>query len=105
MLVNFFKLFLILLFYQSPLYSKSKTLSDFNSSYLTNYFSGIVAHDNKDNFEALKFFEASKLLIKRHDNYLERYVYSLVLESKVQQATNEIKKNITGNNSNFLRLI
>ena len=101
MLVKFFKFFLILLFYQSPLYSKSKSLNDFNSSYLTNYFSGIVARNNKNNFEALKFFETSKFLIKRHDNYLERYVYSLVLEGKVQQATNEIKKNLTENNSNF----
>ena len=101
MLVKFFKFFLILLFYQSPLYSKSKSLNDFNSSYLTNYFSGIVAHNNKNNFEALKFFERSKFLIKRHDNYLERYVYSLVLEGKVQQATNEIKKNLTEKNSNF----
>ena len=101
MLVKFFKFFLILLFYQNPLYSKSTSLNDFNSSYLTNYFSGIVARNNKNNFEALKFFETSKFLIKRHDNYLERYVYSLVLEGKVQQATNEIKKNLTENNSNF----
>ena len=101
MLVKFFKFCLLLLFYQSPLYSKSKTLNDFNSSYLTNYFSGIVAHNNKKNSEALKFFETSKFLIKRHDNYLEKYVYSLVLEGKVQQATNEIKQNLTENNSNF----
>ena len=97
MLVKFFKFCLLLLFYQSPLYSKSKTLNDFNSSYLTNYFSGIVAHNNKKNSEALKFFETSKFLIKRHDNYLEKYAYSLVLEGKVQQATNEIKKNLTEN--------
>jgi len=101
MLVKFFKFCLILLLYQSPLYSKSETLRDFNSSYLTNYFSGIVAHNNKNNSEALKFFETSKFLIKQHDNYLERYTYSLVLEGKVQRATNEIKKNLTENNSNF----
>ena len=101
MLVKFFKFCLLLLFYQSPLYSKSKTLNDFNSSYLTNYFSGIVAHNNKKNSEALKFFETSKFLIKQHNNYLERYTYSLVLEGKVQQATNEIKKNLTEKNSNF----
>ena len=101
MLVKFFKFCLLLLFYQSPLYSKSKTLSDFNSSYLTNYFSGIVAHNNKNNSEALKFFETSKFLIKRHDNYLERYAFSLVQEGKVQQATNEIKQNLTKYNSNF----
>jgi len=101
MLINFFKFVLILLFFQNPLYSKSKTLNDFNSNYLSNYFSGIVAYENRDNSEALKFFKSSKFLIKKHSSYLERYVYSLVLEGKVQQATNEIKLNSTKNNSNF----
>ena len=87
--------------YQAPLYPKSKTLNDFNSSYLSNYFSGIVAYDNKDNYEALKFFQSSKLLIEKHNSYLEKYVYSLVLEGRVQQATSEVKKNLTKNNSNF----
>ena len=59
---------------------------------LSNYFSGIVAYDNKDNSEALKFFKSSKLLIKHHNSYLEKYVYSLVLEGKISKAINEIKK-------------
>ncbi|MDA7573391.1 hypothetical protein N8745_03915 [Candidatus Pelagibacter sp.] len=101
MFTKFFKLFLILLFYQIPLYSKSSTLNDFNSNYLSNYFSGIIAYENKNNSEALKFFKSSKFLIKKHNSYLERYVYSLVLEGKTQQAINEIKQNITVNNSNF----
>ena len=101
MLIKFFKFIIIILLYQSPLYSKSKTLNDFNSRYLSNYFSGIVAYENKNNSEALKFFQSSKLLIKRHDSYLEKYVYSLGLEGKIQQAINEVKKNLTKNNSNF----
>ena len=101
MLIKFFKLVLILLFFQSPLYSKNKNFNDLNSRYLSNYFSGIVAYENKDNSEALKFFRSSKLLIKRHDSYLKRYTYSLVLEGKVQQAINEIKQNLTKDNSNF----
>ena len=101
MLIKFFKFFLILLFYQSPLYSKSKTINDFNSSQLSNYFSGIVASENNRNSEALKFFKSSKSLIKRHNSYLKRYTFSLVLEGKVKQATNEIKLNLTENNSNF----
>ena len=92
MLLKFFKLVLILLFYQIPLYSKSKTLNDYNSHHLSNYFSGIVAFENKDNSEALKFFKASKFLIKQHNSYLEKYIYSLVLEGKIQHATNEIKQ-------------
>ena len=101
MLIKFFKFILILLIYQSPLYSKSKTLNEFNSLDLSNYFSGVVAYENKSNFEALKFFKKSKFLIKQHNPYLERYVYSLVLEGKVQHATSQIKQNLTENNSNF----
>ena len=101
MLIKFFKFILIILLYQSPLYSKSKTFNDFNSHYLSNYFSGIVAYENKDNLKALKFFYSSKILIKRHNSYLEKYIYSLVLEGKVQQASSEIKQNLKEDNTNF----
>ena len=105
MLIRLFKFVLILLFYQSPLYPKSKTLNDFNLRHLSNYFSGIVASENKDNTKALKFFQSSKYLIKKHNSYLKKYVYALVLEGKVLQATREIKHNLTEDNSNFLKLI
>ena len=101
MLTKFFKFILIILLYQSPLYSKNKSLNEFNLRYLSNYFSGIVAYENKNNSEALKFFQSSKFLIKRHNSYLEKYVYSLVLEGKVQQAATEVKQNLTEINSNF----
>ena len=89
------------MFCQTPLYSKSKTLNDFNSRNLSNYFSGIVAYENNDNSQALKFFKSSKHLIKQHDSYLENYTYTLVLEGRIQQAINEIKQNSTEDNSNF----
>ena len=101
MLIKFFKFVLILLFYQSPLYSKTETLNNFNSHHLSNYFSGIIAYENNDNSQALKFFRSSKHLIKKHDSYLENYIYTLVLEGKVQQAVTEIKQNLTEDNSNF----
>jgi|TARA_B110001450_G_scaffold253797_1_gene277938 tetratricopeptide (TPR) repeat protein len=101
MLIKFFKLFLILFFCQSPVYSKSKVLNDFNLLHLSNYFSGIVAYENKNNSEALKYFKSSKFLINQHDPFLKKYIYSLVLEGKVKHATNEIKQNLTKNNSNF----
>jgi tetratricopeptide (TPR) repeat protein len=101
MLIKFLKFVLILLFYQSPLYSKSKTLNDFNSHHVSNYFSGIVAYENNNNSQALKFFKSSKHLIKQHNIYLENYTYTLVLEGKVQQAISEIKQNLTKDNSNF----
>ena len=101
MLIKFFKFILIFLFFLSPLYSKSKTFNDFNSHHLSNYFSGIVAYNNNDNFKALNFFRSSKFLIKEHNFYLKNYIYSLILEGKVQEATREIKKNTTKDNSIF----
>ena len=101
MLIKLFKFLLILLFYQNPLYSKIKTLNDFNSQHLSNYFSGIIAYENNDKSQALKFFRLSKNLIQKHDPYLKFYIDSLVLEGKVQKAANEIKLNLTKDNSNF----
>ena len=68
---------------------------------MSNYFSGIVAYNNNDNFKALNFFRSSKFLIKEHNFYLKNYIYSLILEGKVQEATREIKKNTTKDNSIF----
>ena len=70
------------IFYQTPVYSKSASFNEFNSRDLSNYFSGIVAFENRDNSDALKFFNSSKVLLKKHDLYLKRYVYSLVLDRR-----------------------
>ena len=85
MFIKYFKLILIITFYyQTPLYSKNEDFKDFNTAYLSNYFSGIVAYENKDNLKALKFFKSSKFLTKRHKPYLKRYIYSLIQENKVR---------------------
>ena len=56
MLSKILKSTLILcLLYQNPSFSKSTTFSEFNSKDLSNYFSGIVAFENKSNSNALKF--------------------------------------------------
>ena len=89
------------LLYQSPLLSKSNSLNEFNSKNLSKYFSGIVAFENKNNSKALDFFNSSKILINRHEPYLERFIMSLVLEDKVLQAINFIKANSKKNNSEF----
>ena len=89
------------IFYQTPVYSKSASFNDFNSRDLSNYFSGIIAFENKDNSDALKFFNASKVLLNKHDAYLKRYVYSLVLENKVPQAINVIKNSSKKGNLDF----
>ena len=90
-----------LLLYQSPLLSKSTSFDKFDSKNLSKYFSGIVAFENKNNSEALSFFNSSKILINKHDPYLEKYVMSLVLEDKLIQAINIIKTNGNKSNSNF----
>jgi len=87
--------FILILFllYQNPLHSKSASFDDFDSKNLSKYFSGIVAFENKNNSKALNFFNTSKILLNKHEPYLKRYVYSLVLENKVNQAINVIKQN------------
>ncbi len=92
---------IIYLFYQTPLYSKSNTFNDFNSKNLSKYFSGIVAYENNDNAAALNFFNSTKNLLNEHDPFLERFVYSLVLENNVQKAVSVLKKNNDKSNSNF----
>ena len=82
---------IIFLLYQTSLYSKSTSSNDINSKNLSKYFSGIVAFQNKDNSKALDYFNSSKILINKHDPYLKRYIYSLVLANKIPQAINVIK--------------
>jgi len=102
MISKIFKIILFLvLSYQTPVYSKSTSFNDFNSRDLSNYFSGIIAYENRDNSEALKYFNLSKVLLNSHDNYLKRYVNSLVLENKVAQAINVLKNNSKKSNSDF----
>ena len=92
---------ILLLFYQTPLYSKSASFNNYNVDNFTKYFSAIVAFENKNNTEALGFFNSSKILLDKHNPYLKRYIYSLVLENKVSQAINLIKRNKNRSNSNF----
>ena len=86
-------LLIILLLYQNTSYSKSTSFNDFDFRNLSKYFSGIVAFENKNNSKALNFFNNSKILLDKHEPYLKRYIYSLVLENKVNQAINVIKQN------------
>ena len=94
-------IFIFILLYQSPIYSKSTSFNNFDTKNFSKYFSGIVAFENKDNFKALEFFNSSKILLSEHDPYLKRYIYSLILENKVSQAINIIKNNKDKENVNF----
>jgi len=98
------KILLILILaisYQTSLYSKSTSFENLNSKNVSKYFSGIVAFENKNNSLALDFFNSSKILLNKHNQYLSRYIYTLVLENKVSQAINVIKNNKDKKNSNF----
>ncbi len=102
MLKKILKFILILqILYQSPLYSKSTSFENLDSKKLSNYFSGIVASQNNDNLEALKFFSLSKSLLDDYNPYIKRYVTSLVLEKKVTQAIKVINSNKNKINQNF----
>jgi len=102
MFVKKIKLILIfIILYQNPLYSKSTSFEDFNSRTLSNYFSGIVAFENKDNSKSLNFFNTSKALLNKHEPYFKRYIYTLVLENKINEAINIIKQKKNGNELQF----
>ena len=103
MLINFFKIFfsILLIIYQIPVYSKSNYINEFNYKDLSNYFSAKVSYDNQKNVDALKFFKSSKSLINKHNPYLKQYIFSLILEGKVNTAIKELKSNENRKNSDF----
>ena len=95
------KIILIIFLYQTPLYSKNTSFDNFNSKNFSDYFSGIVAFENKHNSDSLKFFESSKILLKQHNLFLKRYITTLVLENKIPKAINVVKNNLRGSNTDF----
>ena len=96
-----FLVFIIIIMYQSALYSQSISSNKFNSKNFSKYFSGIIAFENQNNSDALKFFNSSKILLNKHDPYLKKYISSLVLENKISRAINLIKSNKEKKNINF----
>lgn len=92
---------ILLLSYQTSVFSKSNSFDDFDREDLSNYFSGIVAFENKNISEAFNFFKSSKGLINDHDQFLQRYANSMILDNNVAQAINIIKKNENQDNSKF----
>ena len=78
--------FCLIIFYQNVSNSKS-----FDEKNVYNYFSALVAQDNNNIYESLKFFNSSKHLKESHRSYIKKYIYSLVLSGKINKAVNEIK--------------
>ncbi len=89
------------LLFQTNTYSNTSQKNEFNQKYLSNYFSALIASGNQNNEEALKFFRSSKFLIKKHDNFLREYVFSLVLDGQVKKAIDQIKISKNEKNANF----
>jgi Tfp pilus assembly protein PilF len=92
-------LFILALFYQSPIHSKSTSFENFDTKNFSKYFSGIVAFENKNNSQALDFFNSSKVLLNKHEPFLQKYISTLVLENKILQAISVVKQK--KNNSVF----
>ena len=89
------------LLYQTNLYSKTAETIEFNQKYLSNYFSALISYNNEDNDSALEFFNDSKKLINKHDKFLKKYIFSLVLDGQVKRAIDLIKISKKPNNSSF----
>ena len=94
-------IFIIFFLYQNSVFSKTNDLNEFNHRYLSNYFSGIVSFDNQNNDKALKFFNSSKYLIKKHDNFLREYTISLVENGQILKSIKQIKKTKNPKQKNF----
>ena len=96
----YLKILIILfsLLYQNTAHSKATEKNQFNQKYLSNYFSALVSVTNQKNDDAIIFFNSSKFLMNKHDNFLREYVFSLVLGGQVKNAISQIKRS---NNSNF----
>ncbi len=99
-MIKKFKLTLLVVFfiYQTSVHSKTTDHRDFNHKYLSSYLSAIISQNSED---SLKHFNYSKNLINTHDEFLKKYVTTLVINGQVQKSINIIKQNKKKNNSNF----
>ena len=94
-----FTIFCIFFTFQAK--SKNIYSNDFNSKDLSNYFSGVISHNNQKNDQALKYFKSSKQLLNKHEEYFKRLIFSLVLNQNVDRAIQEIKFLRNKNQSKF----
>ena len=98
--IKFF-IFITLILYQNFAFSKISSDNDFNPRYLSNYLSAIISYNNENNSSSVKFFNASKSLINKHENYLKDYIFALVLNGEVEKALNQIKSTKNQELKNF----
>ena len=103
MITNYLKLIFIIFIFFFPIEAKTKNTysKDFNSKQLSNYFSGIISHNNQKNEQALKYLKSSKQLLNEHEEYFRKLIYSLVLNQSIDRAFQEIKFLKNKNQSEF----
>ena len=103
MRLNLLKIFFIIvtLLYQSTAYSKATDNNEFNHKYLSSYLSALLSYDNQNNDLALKYFNSSKYLLNEHDQFLKKYVFSLVADGQISKAIKYIQYSKNKNNSSF----
>ena len=106
MRLNLLKIFFIIvtLLYQSTAYSKATDNNEFNHKYLSSYLSALLSYDNQNNDLALKYFNSSKNLLNEHDQFLKKYVFSLVADGQISKAIKYIQYSKNKNNSSFFEV-
>ena len=58
---------------------------------MSNYLSGLISYQNKDFKKSLGFFNSSKSLVNKHENFLKEYIFVLVSNNKFSEAINKVK--------------
>ena len=94
-------LFIVFFVYQTFAYSKTVDSNDFNPKYLSGYLSAIISQNNLNSNDAVKYFNSSKILMNKHQEFLKEYAITLTIDGRVQKSINIIKQNSDQNNSNF----
>ena len=94
-------LFIVFYIYQTSAFSKTTDENDFNPKYLSSYLSALISQNNQNSDESLKYFNSSKILINKHQEYLKKYVITLTVNGQVQKSINIIKQNRGQNNTKF----
>ena len=94
-------LFIVFFVYQTFAHSKTVDSNDFNPKYLSGYLSAIISQNNLNSNAAVKYFNSSKILMNKHQEFLKEYAVTLTIDGRVQKSINIIKKNSDQNNSNF----
>ena len=102
MIPKFLKIIFILLTFFFTNQANSKVSNtNFSESILVNYLSAIISYDNQQNQKSLNYFNSSKALIKKHESYFKKYIFSLVANQKIKRAIQEIKTLKNQSNTDF----